>query len=96
MCAKETSCCEKMVFATYLHRVRAHWFLAFIIIEVTVAVYALSLDIREKKPLLLYTILHRLSFLYILEIIRMPSQLEETFHYPMKWEKMENHGTATI
>ena len=72
------------------------WFLAFIIIEVAVAVYALSLDIREKKPLLLYTILHRLSFLYILDIIRMLSQLEETFHYPMKWEKMEHHGTATI
>lgn len=72
------------------------WFLAFIIIEVAVAAYALSLDIREKKPLLLYTILHRLSFLYILDIIRMLSQLEETFHYPMKWEKMEHHGTATI
>ncbi len=72
------------------------WFLAFIIIEVAVAAYALSLDIKEKKPLLLYTILHRLSFLYILDIIRMLSQLEETFHYPMKWEKMEHHGTATI
>jgi len=72
------------------------WFLAFIIIEVAVAAYALSLDIKEKKRLLLYTILHRLSFLYILDIIRMLSQLEETFHYPMKWEIMEHHGTATI
>ncbi len=72
------------------------WFLAFIIIEVAVALYALSLDIREKKSLLLYTILHRLSFLYILDIVRMLSQLEETFHYPMKWEKMEHHGTATL
>ena len=72
------------------------WFLAFIIIEVAVAAYALSLDIKEKKSLLLYTILHRLSFLYILDIIRMLSQLEETFHYPMKWETMEHHGTATI
>jgi biofilm PGA synthesis N-glycosyltransferase PgaC len=72
------------------------WFLAFIIIEVAVAAYALSLDIREKKRLLLYTILHRLSFLYILDIIRMLSQLEETFNYPMKWEKMEHLGTATI
>jgi len=72
------------------------WFVAFIIIEVAVAAYALSLDIKEKKSLLLYTILHRLFFLYILDIIRMISQLEETFHYPMKWEKMEHHGTATI
>jgi len=54
------------------------------------------MDIREKRSLLLYTVLHRLSFLYILDIIRMLSQLEEVFHYPMKWEKMEHHGTATI
>jgi biofilm PGA synthesis N-glycosyltransferase PgaC len=72
------------------------WFLAFVILEIAVAAYALSLDIKEKKSLLLYTVLHRLSFLYILDIIRMLSQLEETFHYPMKWEKMEHHGTATI
>jgi len=72
------------------------WFLAFIILEVAVAAYALSLDIKEKKSLLLYTILHRLSFLYVLDIIRMLSQLEEIFHYPMKWEKMEHYGTATI
>ncbi|UCH70890.1 MAG: glycosyltransferase [Candidatus Bathyarchaeota archaeon] len=72
------------------------WFLALIIIEVALAVYALSLDIREKKSLLLYTILHRLSFLYILDILKVLSQLEETLHYPMRWEKMEHHGTATV
>lgn len=72
------------------------WFLAFIILEVAVAAYAVSLDIKEKKSLLLYAVFHRLSFLYILDIIRMLSQLEEAFHYPMKWEKMEHHGTATI
>ncbi len=72
------------------------WFLAFIILEVIVATYALSLDFREKRNLLLYTVLHRLSFLYILDIIRMLSQLEEVFHYPMKWEKMEHHGTVII
>jgi len=72
------------------------WFLVFIILEVAVTAYALSLDIREKRSLLLYTVLHRLSFLYLLDIIRMLSQLEEVFHYPMKWEKIEHHGTATI
>ena len=72
------------------------WFLAFIVLEVAVAAYALSLDIKEKKSLLLYTVLHRLSFLYILDIIRMLSQLEEGFHYPMKWEKMEHHGTVVV
>ncbi len=72
------------------------WFLAFVVLEVAVAAYALSLDIEERKSLLLYTVLHRLSFLYILDIIRMLSQLEEVFHYPMKWEKMDHQGTATI
>lgn len=72
------------------------WFLAFIMLEIAVTAYALSLDIREKRSLLLYTVLHRLSFLYLLDIIRMLSQLEEVFHYPMKWEKMEHHGTATF
>jgi poly-beta-1,6 N-acetyl-D-glucosamine synthase len=72
------------------------WFLVFIIIEVAVAAYALSLDIKEKKSLLLYTVFHRLSFLYILDIIRMLSQLEEIFHYPMQWEKIDHHGTATL
>jgi biofilm PGA synthesis N-glycosyltransferase PgaC len=72
------------------------WFLAFILLEVAVAAYALSMDIKEKRNLLLYTVLHRLSYLYIVDIIRMLSQLEEMFHYPMKWEKMEHHGTVSI
>ena len=68
------------------------WFLAFILIEVLVTVYALSLDGQEKKSLIMYAILHRLSFLYVLDIIRMLSQLEEALHYPMKWEKMDHQG----
>jgi len=72
------------------------WFLAFIILEVAVAAYALSMDIKEKRYLLLYTVLHRLSYVYVVDIIRMLSQLEEMFHYPMKWEKMEHHGTVAI
>jgi poly-beta-1,6-N-acetyl-D-glucosamine synthase len=72
------------------------WFWVFILLEVAVAAYALSLDIKEKKTLILYTILHRLSFTYTLDIIRMLSQLEETFHYPMKWEMMEHHGIDAV
>jgi poly-beta-1,6 N-acetyl-D-glucosamine synthase len=71
------------------------WFLAFIVLEAAVAAFALSLDIKEKRNLLLYTILHRLTYVYVIDIIRMLSQLEEIFNYPMKWEKMEHHGTAT-
>jgi poly-beta-1,6 N-acetyl-D-glucosamine synthase len=72
------------------------WFLAFVILEIAVAAYALYMDIKEKRSLLLYTVLHRLTYVYVIDIIRMLSQLEETFHYPMKWEKMEHHGTVTI
>ncbi|NIO36804.1 glycosyltransferase [Candidatus Bathyarchaeota archaeon] len=72
------------------------WFLAFVILEVAVAAYALSMDIKEKRKLLLYTVPHRLSYVYVIVMIRMLGQLEEMFNYPMKWEKMEHHGTATI
>lgn len=72
------------------------WFLAFTLIEIAIAAYALALDVKEKKTLVGYTILNRLSFIYVLDMIRMLSQLEETFHYPMKWEKIEHHGIETV
>ena len=72
------------------------WFLVFLILEVTVAAYAISMDIEERRRLLLYTVFHRLSYMYVVDIIRMLSQLEEVFHYPMKWEKMEHDGTVAI
>ena len=72
------------------------WFLAFVLLEVVIAAYALALDVKEKKTLVAYTILHRLSFIYTLDIIRMLSQLEETLHYPMKWEKIEHSGIETV
>jgi poly-beta-1,6 N-acetyl-D-glucosamine synthase len=72
------------------------WFLAFIVLEVTIAAYALTLDVKEKKSLIVYSILYRLSFIYVLDIVRMLSQLEETFHYPMKWEKIEHRGIENV
>jgi poly-beta-1,6 N-acetyl-D-glucosamine synthase len=72
------------------------WFLAFVIFEVASTAYAISIDIKEKKKLLLYSILHRLSFIYVLDIMRMLSQLEESFHYPMKWETIEHNGTVSV
>lgn len=72
------------------------WFLFFLIVEIAIATFAIALDVREKKTLILYTILNRLSFIYVMDIIRMLSQLEETFHYPMKWEKIEHQGTVSV
>lgn len=72
------------------------WFLVFIILEVAVAAYALSLDFKEKRYLLLYTVPYRLSYVYVVDIMRMLSQLEQVFHYPMKWEKMEHDGTVAL
>jgi poly-beta-1,6 N-acetyl-D-glucosamine synthase len=71
------------------------WFLMFTLIEIVIAAYALALDVKEKKTLIPYTIVNRLLFIYVLDIIRMLSQLEEAFHYPMKWEKIEHHGIET-
>jgi poly-beta-1,6 N-acetyl-D-glucosamine synthase len=72
------------------------WFFVFILFEVAVAAYAISLDVKERHRLLVHAALHRLSFTYILDILRMLSQLEEVFHYPMKWEKMDHKGTSTL
>ncbi len=71
------------------------WFIMFTLLEIVIAAYALALDVKEKKNLIAYTIVNRLLFIYVLDIIRMLSQLEETFHYPMKWEKIEHHGIET-
>ena len=81
-------------FSQAIPYIYVFWFLAFVLIEVLVTVYALSLDGKERKSLIGYAILHRLSFLYVLDIIRMISQLEEALHYPMKWEKIDHHGLA--
>jgi len=85
-----------LVFFQAIPYIYVFWFFIFILLEVAIAAYALSMDIKEKKHLLLYSVLHRLSYLYIVDIMRMLSQLEEVFHYPMKWEKIEHHGTASI
>jgi biofilm PGA synthesis N-glycosyltransferase PgaC len=72
------------------------WFFAFVLLETAIAAYALSLDIKEKRSLLLYAGLYRLTYLYVIDIIRMLSQLEEVFHYPMKWEKLHHHGSVNV
>ncbi|UCD96887.1 MAG: glycosyltransferase [Candidatus Bathyarchaeota archaeon] len=72
------------------------WFFAFVLLEIAIAAYALSLDIKEKRSLLLYAGLYRLVYLYVVDIIRMLSQLEEVFHYPMKWEKLDHYGSVNV
>jgi cellulose synthase/poly-beta-1,6-N-acetylglucosamine synthase-like glycosyltransferase len=72
------------------------WFFIFILFEVAVAAYAISLDVKERHRLLIHAAIHRLSFTYVLDILRMLSQLEEVFHYPMKWEKMDHKGTSAL
>ena len=72
------------------------WFVAFAVLEVAIAAYALSLDFHEKRVLLIYAVPYRLVYTYVVDIMRMVSHLEEVFHYPMKWEKIDHQGTAAL
>ncbi len=62
------------------------WFFIFMILELIIAVYAVQIDVGEKKKLIAYTILYKLFYGYFIETIRLLSQLEEQLKYPMKWE----------
>ena len=56
------------------------------------AIYAIGIDVKEKPRLALYVILYKVFFTYLLETIKIFSQLEEFMKYPMKWEIAQRRG----
>jgi len=72
----------------------ALWFLIFFVLEVLIAAYAISIDGKEKpySYLVLYVMIDRLFYMYIIDVLRILSQLEQALHYPMRWEKAERYG----
>ncbi len=62
------------------------WFSFFLIIEVTMSMYAVYVDVREKPKILIYIIAYKLFYGYMTNTIRILSQLEQYLKYPMKWE----------
>ncbi len=48
--------------------------------------YAIYVDVREKPKILFYIIAYKLFYGYMINTIRILSQLEQYLKYPMKWE----------
>jgi len=70
------------------------WFFFFLLLELAIVIYALSIDVKEKRRLVLYILPYKLVYALIIDVTRMLSQLEQIFNYPMKWEKAERYGTV--
>ncbi|MFX0089979.1 MAG: hypothetical protein ACFE7S_08775, partial [Candidatus Hodarchaeota archaeon] len=68
------------------------WFFVFILLEIAVALYAISTDVREKPRLVLYVVFYKLFYGYLIHTIRLLSQLEELLKNPMKWESAKRLG----
>jgi hypothetical protein len=68
------------------------WFVFFIILELGVVSYAISVDVREKPSLILNILLYKLVYGYLIDTIRILSQIEQYLGYPMKWESAARIG----
>ena len=68
------------------------WFVFFLILEICVTVYAVSVDVKEKPKLAVYVILYKLFYGYLIDTIRILSQVEQYLGYPMKWEMATRSG----
>lgn len=68
------------------------WFCVFLLIEILVAIYALGIDVKEKPKLALNVFLYKIFFMYLLDIIKIFSHVEEFLNYPMKWEIAQRIG----
>ncbi|GAH35278.1 unnamed protein product, partial [marine sediment metagenome] len=65
------------------------WFLFFLIIEIVIIMYAIYVGVKEKPKILLYIIAYKLFYGYMINTIRILSQLEQYLKYPMKWETIK-------
>lgn len=68
------------------------WFFIFLLLEIAVAIYAVHVDVKEKPRLVLYVVLYKFFYSYIIETFRLLSHLEEGLKYPMKWETVGRIG----
>ncbi|MFX1362968.1 MAG: glycosyltransferase, partial [Promethearchaeota archaeon] len=50
------------------------WFFVFILLEIAVALYAISTDVKEKPRLVLYVVFYKLFYGYLIHTIRLLSQ----------------------
>jgi len=72
-------------FLIYI-RIYFFWFCFFLSIEIAISMFAVYIDVREKPKILVYFIAYKLFYGYMMNTIRILSQLEQYLKYPMKWE----------
>ena len=72
------------------------WFFFYLIIEITINIYAIYVDVREKPKILIYIIAYKLFYGYMTNTIRILSQLEQYLKYPMKWEAIKRTSSITL
>lgn len=68
------------------------WYVMFLFLDICTAIYAISVDVKEKPILLVYIIVYKLFYVNLIDTIRVISQLEEYLNYPMRWEIAQRSG----
>ena len=82
-------------FLIYI-RIYFFWFFFFLIIEIAISMYAVYVDVREKPKILFYLIAYKLFYGYMINTIRILSQLEQYLKYPMKWEVIKRTSAIPL
>jgi len=75
-------------FLIYIHTY-FFWFLFFLVIEIVIIMYAIFVGVKEKPKILFHIIAYKLFYGYMINTIRILSQLEQYLKYPMKWETIK-------
>ncbi len=85
-------------FSGFLMYIRIYffWFFFFLIIEIAISMYAVYVDVNEKPKILFYLIVYKLFYGYMINTIRILSQLEQYLKYPMKWEVIKRTSAIPI
>jgi len=85
-------------FSGFLIDIRIYffWFFFFLLIEITISMYAIYVDVREKPKILIYIIIYKLFYGYLTNTIRILSQLEHYLKYPMKWEVIKRTSAIPL
>jgi len=82
-------------FLIYI-RIYFFWFFFYLIIEIAISIYAVYVDVREKPKILFYLIAYKLFYGYMINTIRILSQLEQYLKYPMKWEVIKRTSAIPL
>ncbi len=82
-------------FLIYI-RIYFFWFFFFLAMEIAISMYTVYVDVREKPKILFYLIAYKLFYGYMINTIRILSQLEQYLNYPMRWEVIKRTSAIPL